>query len=126
MPHKSDVHVTQQGERDKWAVNEEGSQQASCTHRTQSAAIDSGRAQAKRNRAELLVHGRNGRIRLKRTYAPDPRRSKGLARPNKPSGSSAAAQLVRRRAPRGCYEEPEAQLRAVGSCLTAALVTPFR
>ena len=58
MPHKSDVHVTQQGERDKWAVNEEGSQQASCTHRTQSAAIDSGRAQAKRNRAELLVHGR--------------------------------------------------------------------
>jgi Uncharacterized protein conserved in bacteria (DUF2188) len=70
-----DVHVATQG--DKWAVREEGSQQASSTHRTQSAAITAGRTQAKRNRSELLVHGRNGKIRERRTYGRDPRRSKG-------------------------------------------------
>jgi Uncharacterized protein conserved in bacteria (DUF2188) len=75
MPNKSDVHVAPQG--DKWAVKEEGNQQATSTHRTQSAAIDAGRTQAKRNRSELLVHGRNGRIRIRRTYGRDPRRSKG-------------------------------------------------
>lgn len=70
-----DVHVAQQG--GKWAVKEEGSQQATSTHRTQTAAIDAGRATAKRNRSELLVHGKNGKVRLKRTYGRDPRRSKG-------------------------------------------------
>ena len=74
MPNK-DVHVATQG--DKWAVKEEGSKQASSTHLTQSAAITAGRTQAKRNRAELLVHGRNGRIRERRTYGRDPRHSKG-------------------------------------------------
>ena len=65
MPNK-DVHVATQG--DKWAVKEEGSRQASSTHRTQSAAITAGRTQAKRNRSELLVHGRNGKIRERRTF----------------------------------------------------------
>ena len=75
MPNKEDVHVAQQG--DKWAVKEEGSQRATSTHRTQSAAIDAGRAQARGNRSELLVHGRNGKIRERMTYGQDPRRSKG-------------------------------------------------
>ena len=75
MSNKSDVHVAPQG--DRWAVKEEGNQQATSTHRTQSAAIDAGRRQPRRNRSELLVHGRNGRIRLRRTYGGDPRRSKG-------------------------------------------------
>jgi hypothetical protein len=74
MPNK-DVHVATQG--DKWAVKEEGSKQASSTHRTQSAAITAGRTQARRNRSELLVHGRNGKIRMRSTYRRDPRRSKG-------------------------------------------------
>jgi Uncharacterized protein conserved in bacteria (DUF2188) len=74
MPTK-DVHVTKQG--DKWAVKEEGSQQATSTHLTQEAAMNAGRTQAKRNRSELLVHSRTGRIRIRRTYKRDPRRSKG-------------------------------------------------
>ena len=51
MPTK-DVHVAPQG--GKWAVKEEGSQQASSTHRTQTAAIDAGRATAKRNRSRTF------------------------------------------------------------------------
>lgn len=74
MPNK-DVHVATQG--DKWTVKEEGNKQATSTHRTQSAAITAGRTQARRNQSELLVHGRNGKIRMRSTYGRDPRRSKG-------------------------------------------------
>ncbi len=70
-----DIHVTTQG--NEWAVKTEGSERASSVHTTQAAAIQAGRAQAKRNESELLVHGRNGRIRLRSTYGKDPVRSKG-------------------------------------------------
>ena len=68
MPKKGDVHVAQAG--DKWDVKVEGNKQPSSTHQTQGAAIDAGRTAAKRNRSELLVHGRDGKIRERNTYAP--------------------------------------------------------
>jgi Uncharacterized protein conserved in bacteria (DUF2188) len=74
MP-KGDVHVVQRGQ--EWAVESEGSQRASSKHKTQTAAITAGRAQAKRNKSELLVHGRDGKIRDRSTYGNDPRRTKG-------------------------------------------------
>ena len=76
MPRKGDVHVNPQG--DKWTVKVEGNKQVSSTHPTQAKAIDAGRAAAKRNQAELLVHGRDGKIRERNTYAPkDPHPPKG-------------------------------------------------
>ena len=72
---RQDVHVLTQGK--EWAVKTEGSDRASSVHTTQSAAIKAGRAQARRNQSELLVHGRNGRIRERSTYGKDPVRSKG-------------------------------------------------
>jgi ketosteroid isomerase-like protein len=75
MPNKGDVHVTP-GDNG-WRVEVEGSGQARSTHRTQKAAAKAGRDVAKSNKSELLIHGRDGRIRDRRTYGPDPRRTRG-------------------------------------------------
>ena len=57
MAKGRDIHVVPQGK--KWAVEPEGGKPTS-THRTQDAAIDQGRAAAKRNESELNIHGRDG------------------------------------------------------------------
>ena len=67
------VHVVPSG--DGWAV-EEGDWQLS-THRTQAEAEKSGRDEAMRAHAELVVHGRDGRIERKNSYGNDPRNIKG-------------------------------------------------
>ena len=72
---RGDVHVMQEGK--KWAVKVEGSAQASSTHNTQAAAAKAGRSTAKRNQAELLVHGRTGKVREKTSYGKDPRPTRG-------------------------------------------------
>jgi hypothetical protein len=41
------------------------------THRTQEAAIARGRQQAKQNKSELNIHGRDGAIRDKDSYGKD-------------------------------------------------------
>jgi len=43
----------------------------------QAEARSTARKVAKSNEVELLVHGRNGRIRERNSYGSDPRRSKG-------------------------------------------------
>ena len=55
----------------------EGSAGARSTHKTQAEATVAARRIAKKNESELLIHGRNGRIRDRRTYGRDPRRTKG-------------------------------------------------
>jgi hypothetical protein len=72
---KGDIHVVPSANR--WRVEVEGSGRASSTHETQAEARSAGREVARRNKVELLVHGRNGRIRDRSTYGKDPRRSKG-------------------------------------------------
>jgi hypothetical protein len=72
---KQDVHVVQGGKR--WRVEVEGSSRPRSTHSTQAEAAKAGRQVAKKNRSELLVHGRDGQIRMRNTYGSDPRRSKG-------------------------------------------------
>jgi hypothetical protein len=76
MPKKGDVHVVL-NESGKWAVMVEGNDRASSTHSTQAAARQSGQQVARGNKSELLVHGRDGRIRERNTYGRDPRASKG-------------------------------------------------
>jgi hypothetical protein len=41
-------------------------------HRTQDAAAEAGRRQARRNESEHVIHGRDGRIREKNSYGNDP------------------------------------------------------
>jgi hypothetical protein len=64
-PHKKDSGTTE------WTVKPAGQTPVS-THRTQAAAIEAGRREAKRKETELLIQGRNGQIRSKDSYGNDP------------------------------------------------------
>jgi hypothetical protein len=75
MPQKGDVHVVPAA--NGWRVEVEGSSRARSTHATQAEATRAGREIARANQSELLVHGRNGKIRVRSSYGRDPRTSKG-------------------------------------------------
>jgi hypothetical protein len=72
---KGDVHVVPSDRG--WRVETEGSARARSTHQTQAEARQAARELARRNKVELLVHGRNGQIRERNTYGNDPRRTNG-------------------------------------------------
>ena len=75
MPQQGDVHVVP-GEKG-WRVEVEGASRARSTHGTQAEAARAGRVVARKNESELLVHGRDGKIRQRNTYRRDPRATKG-------------------------------------------------
>ena len=66
--------VPREGE---WIVEREGATRASSRHRTQAEADERARAVARREQAELIVHGRDGKIRHRESYGNDPSRSRG-------------------------------------------------
>ena len=55
-----------------WAVKPEGGQRASSIHRTQAEAIARAREIAQNQKTELLIHGRDGRIRARDSHGADP------------------------------------------------------
>ena len=57
---------------DGWARRGEGNARVSSEHRTQSAAINAAVKDAKDEKSEVVIHGRDGRIRDKDSYGPDP------------------------------------------------------
>jgi len=67
---KEDYHVVPRV--DGWAVQREGGDRASSLHDTQADAIGSARDLARRNHTELVIHGRNGKIRDSDSYGNDP------------------------------------------------------
>jgi len=60
-----------------WAVKSEGSSKASSVHSTQAEAITQGRKVAKNQSSELLIHGRDGRIRARDSHGNDPHPPRG-------------------------------------------------
>lgn len=54
-----------------WAVKGARNSRATSVHDKQSDAIDAARQTAVRQQSELVVHGRNGRIRLKDSHGND-------------------------------------------------------
>lgn len=68
MPQRSNVHVTKDG--GGWKVSQAGSKISS--HRTQANAIQAARTEARRYAVDLVIHRRDGRIRCKDSYGPDP------------------------------------------------------
>ena len=60
-----------------WAVRGAGSQRATSVHRTQREAIDAAREIARNQDSELLIHGRDGRIRDRDSHGNDPFPPKG-------------------------------------------------
>jgi len=69
MP-KRNVHVVPRD--DGWAVRREGAGRDSSHHGTQGEAIDAARPTAERERLELVIHGRDGKIRDKDSFGNDP------------------------------------------------------
>lgn len=70
MASKKDIHVVPHD--DGWAVKREGGSRASSTHRTQAEAQDRARDMAKREKVEMVTHGKDGRIRDSDSYGNDP------------------------------------------------------
>ena len=66
MTRKRNQHVVPT--KDGWAVKGAGSPKATKLFGTQREAIDRGREIARNQRSELLIHGRDRRIREKNTY----------------------------------------------------------
>ena len=67
-------HVVSHG--DGWAVKAEGSLAPIAVFKTQSEAWERAKSIARKERAEALLHGRNGIVRERNTYAPDLHRRK--------------------------------------------------
>jgi hypothetical protein len=63
---KKEVHIVKQPGKSTWNVKQGGDVQSS--HRTQGAAIAKGISQAKRDKVDVVVHGRDGKIRSKDSY----------------------------------------------------------
>lgn len=67
---KKDIHVVP---HDKgWASRKEGASRAGKVYETQKQAQDAARQQAKRERVEVVTHGRDGKIRDSDSYGNDP------------------------------------------------------
>jgi hypothetical protein len=57
---------------DGWAVRGEGNSRDTTHHDKQSDAINSARDIARNQQSEVVIHGRDGRIRDKDSYGNDP------------------------------------------------------
>jgi hypothetical protein len=75
MPRKPQISVEPRG--GGWAVQKDGTQRASHLTSTQDQAVRLARAQAMRERTELVIKNERGQIREKNSYGNDPRRSTG-------------------------------------------------
>ena len=63
-------HVVKHG--DKWAVRGEGNSRVTSTHDKQGSAEKAAIQIAKKEHSEVIVHGRDGKIRSKDSYGNDP------------------------------------------------------
>ena len=54
-----------------WGIRGEGNKRLTSVHETQFEAVQAGRGIAINQQSELLVHGRDGRIRERNSYGKD-------------------------------------------------------
>lgn len=67
---KKDIHVVPHGSG--WATKKEGAHRAGTVAKTQRTAIEAAVTQAKRECVEVVIHGRDGKIRDSDSYGNDP------------------------------------------------------
>ncbi len=70
MSKKKDIHVVPHS--DGWATQKEGASRAGSVHDTQKEAQQKAREQAKREKVEVVIHGKDGKIRDSDSYGNDP------------------------------------------------------
>jgi hypothetical protein len=68
MTKKSDVWVSPRGKN--WVAQQDG--ETLSKHRTQGAAIDAAKTEARRDRVDVVVQREDGRIRSKDSFGNDP------------------------------------------------------
>ena len=68
--NKKNIHIVPSG--GKWQVKQEGVTTPLSTHRTQASADKTARPLARENKVEIIIHGRDGRIRDKDSFGADP------------------------------------------------------
>jgi hypothetical protein len=64
------IHVVPRS--DGWVVRKADSSRATSTHKTQRDAVEAAREIARNQSSELIIHGRDGRIRDRDSYGHDP------------------------------------------------------
>ena len=69
MP-KKDIHVVPHEEG--WATKKEGAERAGSVFDNKADAVEQAREQARRERVDIIIHGRNGRIQDSDSYGNDP------------------------------------------------------
>jgi Uncharacterized protein conserved in bacteria (DUF2188) len=72
MPRGKPQIVVEPRPDGRWARQKSGTQRASSLHDTQAAAEKVARSQAQRERAELVVKGRDGSIQRRDSFGADP------------------------------------------------------
>ena len=70
MSKRTNIHVVPRN--DGLIVRKEGASRPTSVHDTQQDAVDAGRAIARNQSGELVIHGRDGRIRDRDSYGEDP------------------------------------------------------
>lgn len=60
-----------------WAVTAEGAGAPTVILKTQGEAWEKAKSIARKERSEALLHGKDGHLRERTSYGPDPRRVKG-------------------------------------------------
>jgi len=73
---KNSQHVVSNS-RGGWDVKKSGAERASRHFNTQAEAVDWARTVAQKQKSELYIHGKDGRIREKSSYGKDPFPPKG-------------------------------------------------
>lgn len=70
MSKKRDIHVVPH--EGSWATRKEGALRAGGVYQTKAEALDQGRGQAKREKVELVIHGKDGKIQDSDSFGNDP------------------------------------------------------
>ncbi len=83
---------------DGWAVRSEGHSRAVSIHNSQREAINAARTIARQTAAQVVIHGRDGRIRERDSYGSDPLPPKGPRRVLYPSSTPTTNREAIRRA----------------------------
>lgn len=70
MAKVKNIHVVPRN--DGWIIRKEGNSRATSVHPTQRDAVEEARELARSKSTELVIHGRDGRIRNRDSYGSDP------------------------------------------------------
>ena len=77
MPNRKQQIVVEPRPDGRWARQKNGTTRAASLHDTQRDAEAAARTQARRERTELVVKGRDGTIQRRDSYGNDPTTSRG-------------------------------------------------